>query len=50
MCVRTHKTHFTPVSTYIFHSADEVSEKVAVLWEIKSGSCKASINLLFPLE
>lgn len=50
VCVRTHETHFTQLSTYILHPADEVSEKVADLWQIKSGSCKASINLAFPLE
>lgn len=48
VCV--HETHFTQRSTCIPHSADEVSGKVAVLWQIKSGSCKASINLAFPLE
>lgn len=50
LCMCTHETHFTQHSTYIFHPADEVSEKVAVLWQIKSSSCKASINLAFPLE
>lgn len=49
-CVCTHETHFTQLSTYILHPADEVSEKVAVLWQIKSTSCKAGINLAFPSE
>lgn len=50
MCVCTHETHFTQLSTCILHPADEVSEKVAVRWQIKSASCKASINLAFPSE
>lgn len=50
MCVCTHETHFTHFSSYILHPADKVSEKVAVLWQIKSALCKASINLAFPLK
>lgn len=47
-CVFTSETHFTAPS--ILHPGDEVSRKVAVLWQIKSGLCTASINLAFPLE
>ena len=41
MCVHPHEAHFTQLSTYILHLTDEVSEKVAVLWQIKSASCKS---------
>lgn len=50
MCVRMHETHFTQCSASILHPVDEVTEKVALLWQIKSTPRKASINLAFPLE